>query len=127
MEFKKADGGAGQSVPLVTGTDDLKCLPGGDLINYMIFAQTLDDIRSVDNAPWVSMPVYLERAGELERLRRISIYQARGDTAEAIRLLYMNAEALELWRRMGHDVTIAGSRHRPPQDASLAFGVPFSE
>lgn len=73
------------------------------------------------------MPVYLERAGELERFRRISVYQERGSTFEAIRTLYMNSEALEVWRRMGYEPVIVGTRHRPPTTATIAFGVPFSE
>jgi hypothetical protein len=43
------------------------------------------------------------------------------------RLLYMNADALSVWREMGMRVTIIGESHRPPPSATLSFGMPFSE
>jgi hypothetical protein len=57
----------------------------------------------------------------------VSIYSKRGDSREQIRLLYMNAAALLVWKAMGKRPTQIGAQQRPPQTALLAFGVPFSE
>lgn len=96
-------------------------------MNYLVVRQGVEDLRDLDNAPWVSMPMYLERMGEMERFRRISVYQRRGKTAEEARVLYMNREALEVWRAMGKSADVVGERHRPPIGSVIAFGVPFSE
>ena len=95
--------------------------------NYVVVRQGVEQLRDLDNAPWVSMPVYLERVGEMERFRRISVYQTRGKTAEEARVLYMNREALAVWRAMGKAAEVVGERKRPPIGSVIAFGVPFSE
>lgn len=98
-----------------------------DAMNYVTLRQGVDAVRDPENAPAVSMGVYLVGIGEEERFRRISIYEERGTTREAVRLLYMNREALAVWRAMGRPGEAVGERHRPPRTALLCFGVPFSE
>ncbi len=98
-----------------------------DAINYVVLRQDVVAVRDPENAPAVSMGVYLVGIGEEERFRRISVYQERGDSREAVRLLYMNREALGVWRAMGRPGIEVGQRHRPPRTALLSFGVPFSE
>lgn len=73
------------------------------------------------------MGPYLIRSGQTELLRVISVYAARGSSRQQLRLLYMNAPALEVWQRMGKAGQVLGTQHRPPHNALLAFGVPFSE
>ncbi len=96
-------------------------------MNYVTLRQGVEAVRDPENAPAVSMSVYLVALGEEERFRRISIYQERGATRDAVRLLYMNREALAVWRAMGRPGEAIGERHRPPRTALLSFGVPFSE
>ena len=98
-----------------------------EAMNYVTLEQGVEAVRDPENAPAVSMGVYLVQIGEEERFRRISIYQERGSTREAVRLLYMNREALAVWRAMGRPGQQVGERHRPPRTALLSFGVPFSE
>lgn len=98
-----------------------------EVMNYVTVRQGVAELRDLDNAPWVSMPVYLEHVGEMDRFRRICVYQTRGKTAEEARLLYMNREALEVWQAMGKTAKVVGERHRPPIGSVIAFGVPFSE
>lgn len=94
---------------------------------YAIVAQTATDLFSPENSPSVSMWPYLLASAQTEKLRIISIYGERGSSREQVRVLYMNASAIDLWRQMGHKPTIIGFRHRPPQSAQLTFGMPFSE
>ena len=61
------------------------------------------------------------------RLNYISVYTGRGKSRDQSRLLYINADALSVWREMGMRVTIIGESHRPPRSAMLSFGMPFSE
>ncbi len=96
-------------------------------MNYTTLRQDAEAVRDPDNAPAVSMGTYLVGIGEENRFRRISIYQERGSTRDAVRLLYMNHEALAIWRAMGRPGEQIGERHRPPRTALLSFGVPFSE
>lgn len=96
-------------------------------MNYVTLRQGVEAVRDPENAPGVSMGVYLVGIGEEERFRRISIYQERGTTRDDVRLLYMNREALAVWRAMGRPGVEVGERHRPPRSALLCFGVPFSE
>lgn len=94
---------------------------------YHIIVQSIEDVQSVENAPAFSMGVYLLESAQTDLLRTISIYSLRGESREQIRLLYMNAAAIRVWREMGKAPTIIGSQTRPPHAAILTFGVPFSE
>ena len=96
-------------------------------LNYQIIAQSAEDVQNIENAPSVSMGPYLLKSGQTSLLRTISIYSLRGDSREQIRLLYMNAEAIQVWEQMGRTPKIIGAQVRPPHAALLAFGVPFSK
>ena len=98
-----------------------------DKLNYVVIAQCADEVQDIQNAPAVSMGPYLLATDAARLLTTLSIYMERGDSREQLRLLYMNETALKIWRAMGKQARIAGWRHRPPQTALLAFGVPFSE
>ena len=95
--------------------------------NYQIVAQSAEDVQNIENAPAVSIGPYLLASGQSSLLRTISIYSLRGESREQIRLLYMNAAAVRVWREMCRVPKIIGSQARPPHTALLAFGVPFSE
>ena len=115
------------------------CLTSNDLLHelmakhsrseliYRVFAQCADDVRNVENAPAISMGPYLLGSGRGNQLTTISVYSLRGESADQLRLLYMNEEALGIWREMGKSPKIIGSRFRPPRGALLTFGVPFSK
>jgi hypothetical protein len=94
---------------------------------YETIAQSAAEVQDVENAPAVSMGPYLIASDQTHLLTTISVYSQRGENREQIRLLYMNAPALRIWRAMGQRPTVLGSRHRPPTTALLTFGVPFSE
>lgn len=96
-------------------------------LNYEIVAQSADEVQNIQNAPAVSMGPYLIDSGQTRLLTTISIYAQRGEVREQVRLLYMNAVALRIWRTMGKQPRLIGAQHRPPKTALLAFGVPFSE
>ena len=72
-------------------------------------------------------PPYLLETKQTSLLRVISIYAKRGDSRRQVRLLYMNAPALAIWKEMGKAANIIGQAQRPPLIAELVFGVPFSE
>ena len=95
--------------------------------NYQIVAQSAEDLQNIENSPAVSMGPYLLRSGQTRLLTTISIYSLRGATREQVRLLYMNAPAIQVWEEMGRAPKIIGTQHRPPRVALLTFGVPFSE
>ena len=94
--------------------------------NYEIVAQSAEEVQDIANAPAVSMGPYLLESGQTQLLTRISIYSRRGESREQMRLLYMNASALSIWKAMGKRPKLIGTQHRPPRNALLAFGVPFS-
>ncbi|HLJ77541.1 MAG TPA: hypothetical protein VKT75_09015 [Acidobacteriaceae bacterium] len=96
-------------------------------MNYQVVAQNSDEVQDLQNAPPLSMGTYLVESGQMELLTTISIYTERGTTPDQVRLLYMNASALLVWKTMGRNPTLVGARHRPPSTALLMFGVPFSE
>jgi hypothetical protein len=96
-------------------------------VNYEIVAQSADEVQDIHNAPAVSMGPFLIESGQTQLLTMISIYSQRGESREQIRLLYMNAAAVLIWKVMGKRPTLIGAQHRPPQTALLVFGVPFSE
>jgi len=95
--------------------------------SYEIVAQSAEEVQDIDNAPAVSMGPYLLKSGQTQLLTTISIYTQRGESREQVRLLYMNAAALLIWKAMGKRPRLIGAQYRPPQTALLAFGVPFSE
>jgi hypothetical protein len=94
---------------------------------YGTIAQTASDVQDVQNSPAISMGPYLIISGQTDLLRSISIYSERGKSREQVRLLYMNAAALGVWRAMGKRTQIIYAQKRPPRTAQLAYGVPFSE
>lgn len=98
-----------------------------ETLNYQIVAQSVEEIQDIQNAPAISMGPYLIDSGQVQLLTTISIYAQRGEVREQVRLLYMNAVALRIWKAMGKQANLIGAQHRPPKTALLVFGVPFSE
>jgi hypothetical protein len=96
-------------------------------LNYEVIAQSAEEVQDIQNAPAISMGPYLIDSGQTQLLTTISIYTQRGEVREQVRLLYMNAIALRIWKAMGKQPNLVGAQHRPPKTALLAFGVPFSE
>jgi hypothetical protein len=96
-------------------------------LNYKVVAQSAEDVQNTQNAPAVSMGPYLDKSGQRSLLTRISIYSLRGESREQLRLLYMNAAAIQVWNEMGKAPNIIGAQVRPPHTALLTFGVPFSK
>lgn len=96
-------------------------------LNYEVVAQSAEEVQDIQNAPAVSMGPYLIDSGQTRLLTTISIYSQRGENREQVRLLYMNAVALVVWKAMGKLPNLIGEQHRPPKTALLSFGVPFSE
>lgn len=96
-------------------------------MNYTVIAQSADEVQDVQNAPSVSMGPYLIASNKTDLLRTLSVYSQRGNSREQIRLLFMNATALGIWRAMGKQARLVGAEHRPPHTALLTFGVPYSE
>ena len=99
---------------------------GSSPLGYHVIAQNLEDVQDTENAPALSMEPFLHESGQIALLRTISIYSLRGESSEQVRVLYMNAAAIRVWRQMGKIPRIIGSQSRPPLAAILAFGVPFS-
>lgn len=113
-----------------TSNDLLFSLDGGRSrrsLNYEIVAQNAEEVQDTRNAPAVSMGPYLIDSGQTQLLTTISIYSERGESREQVRLLYMNAVALRVWKAMGKKPSVIGAQYRPPRTSLLAFGVPFSE
>ncbi len=113
-----------------TSNDLLLLLTSRDLKNtftYGTIAQTASDVQDLQNSPAISMGPYLINSEQTELLRSISVYSERGTSREQVRLLYMNAAALGVWRAMGKRTHIIDVQKRPPRSAQLAYGVPFSE
>jgi hypothetical protein len=113
-----------------TSNDLLFSLDGGRSrrsLNYEIVAQSAEEVQDTQNAPSVSMGPYLIESGQSQLLTTISIYSERGEMREQVRLFYMNAVALRVWKAMGKKPRLIGAQHRPSRTALLAFGVPFSE
>jgi hypothetical protein len=99
----------------------------GPALSYQIVAQSAEEVQNTENAPAVSIGPYLLASGQTGLLRTISIYSLRGESREQVRLLYMNASAIRVWRSMGKTPYVIGSEARPPQAALLTYGVPFSQ
>ncbi|WP_035358396.1 hypothetical protein [Edaphobacter aggregans] len=96
-------------------------------LSYEIVAQSAEEVQDIQNAPAISMGQYLIESEQVKLLTTISIYTQQGESRDQVRLLYMNAAALLIWKAMGKQPTLLGFLHRPPKTALLAFGVPFSE
>jgi hypothetical protein len=96
-------------------------------LHYQLIAQSADEVQNIENAPAVSMGPYLLKSGQISLLTSISVYSLRGESREQIRLLYMNAAAIQVWEEMGKAPKIIGAQIRPPRSALLTFGVPFSK
>jgi hypothetical protein len=96
-------------------------------MNYKVIAQSVEEIRDIQNAPAVSMGPYLQKTDQSRLLTTISIYSIEGKSKEQARLLYMNATAFRIWEAMGKTPNVIGSQFRPAHAALLAFGVPFCE
>jgi hypothetical protein len=96
-------------------------------LHYKTVAQSAEEVQDVRNAPAISMGPYLISSGQTQLLTTISIYSQRGKGRDQVRLLYMNAAALQIWQAMGQRPTLIGAQHRPPSTALLTFGVPFSD
>jgi hypothetical protein len=96
-------------------------------LHYQVITQSAQELQDVLNSPAVSMAPYLLGREQSGLVTKISIYSERGKSREQMRLLYMNEEALRVWKAMGRQATLTGAMHRPPRTAQLCFGVPFSE
>ena len=96
-------------------------------MSYHVLSQTAAEVANIENAPAVVIGPYLLKIQQAHLLRVMSVYTKRGDSREQLRLLYLNEPALALWREMGKTANTLGEIKRPPPDAILAFGVPFSE
>jgi len=94
--------------------------------NYEIVAQSAEEVQDIQNAPAVSMGPYLIESGQTQLLTTISIYSKRGESPEQMRLLYMNAVALRVWKAMEKKPSLIGVQYRPSRTSLLTFGVPFS-
>jgi hypothetical protein len=99
----------------------------GKALNYQVVAQSAEEVQDIQNAPAISIGPYLIESGQMQLLNAISIYAQRGEVRAQVRLLYMNAIALRIWKAMGKQANPIGAQHRPPKTALLVFGVPFSE
>src|ERR1700761_8795862 len=113
-----------------TSNDLLFSLDGGRSRrspNYEIVAQSAEEVQDIQNAPAVSMGPYLIESGQTQLLTTISIYSKRGESPEQMRLLYMNAVALRVWKAMEKKPSLIGVQYRPSRTSLLTFGVPFSE
>lgn len=115
--------------PQVSTADDLLS-PNPDsrkALNYAIVAQSAEEVQNIQNAPPLSMGPYLIESGQTKLLTTLSIYSERGASRDQVRLLYMNAVALSLWKAMGRNPRVIGARHRPTPTALLMYGVPFND
>jgi hypothetical protein len=113
-----------------TSNDLLFSLDGGRSrrsLNYEIVAQSAEEVQDTQNAPALSIGPYLIESGQAQLLTTISIYSERGESREQVRLLYMNAVALRVWKAMGKKPSVIGAQYRPSRSSLLAFGVPFTE
>ncbi len=94
---------------------------------YHLITQSAQEVMRPENSPARSMSEFLEKTDRKSLTNTISVYSQRGESAEALRLYYMNDAALALWREMGHTPMVRESTRRPGRKSELCFGVPFSE
>ena len=97
------------------------------VMNYMVIAQNLAEIKDLQNSPSISMWPFLVDTLQTEHVNEISIYVDSQITRTGCRIFYMNAVALKFWRAMDKAGVAVGQCHRPPSTSVLAFGMPFSE
>ncbi len=96
-------------------------------LNYEIVAQSSDEVQDVNNAPSFSIGPWLIESGQSELPTAISIYSERCANRDQVRLLYMKAAAVRIWKAMGRNPTMIGAQHHPSRTALLMYGVPFSD
>jgi hypothetical protein len=101
--------------------------PCSESRDYTIVAQDVIEVQDIRNAPAATIGAFLMACGEMNLVPTISIYTRHGYDRKHARLLYMNASALRVWKRMGMHPRQIGTLYRPPHSAVLAFGMPFSE
>ena len=94
---------------------------------YYLITQSAQEVLRPENSPARNISDYLEQTAQNELCNIISIYSQRGESAEQLRLYYMNDEALSVWRKMGHSPQVRETMKRPARKAELCYGVPFSE
>lgn len=111
----------------LTVADEMALPPAAERLNYTVVAQNAEEVRDIQSSPSISMSRFLTDHEQMKLVPTISIYAERGTDRSQVRLLYMNAVALRVWKEMGMRPTEIGMRHRPTRTSVLAFGMPFSE
>ena len=66
---------------------------------YHLITQSAREVMQPENAPARTMCDYLEQTNQNGLTNTISIYVLRGETVDKVRLLYMNDQALKIWRK----------------------------
>ncbi len=94
---------------------------------YYLITQSAQEVMRPENSPARTICDYLVKTEQNSLTNTISIYSMRGDSAEKLRLFYMNDAALAIWREMGHTPEVKETMKRPARKAELCLGVPFSE
>lgn len=107
--------------------DEISLPATAERLNYTVIAQNAEEVRNIESSPAISMSRFLTDHEQMKLVPTISIYAERGTDRSQVRLLYMNAAALRVWKEMGMRPTEIGMRHRPTRTSVLAFGMPFSE
>ena len=97
-------------------------------MSYDVLSLTTGELADLGNAPAVVIPPYLLETKQTSLLRVISIYAKRGDSRGQVRLLYMNAPALAIWKEMGqigkhHWTSSASAINRPIGLWSSLLGI----
>jgi hypothetical protein len=114
-------------LPDFASKQSVEKLTGKGLMPYHLITQSAQQVLRPENSPPRNISEYLVKTDQGALTNTISIYSLRGDSAEQVRLFYMNDAALAIWREMGHTPEIQQTTRRPPRKAELCFGVPFSE
>jgi hypothetical protein len=105
----------------IQAAGDVKRMP------YYLITQSAQEVMRPENSPARTICDYLVKTEQNSLTNTISIYSMRGDSAEKLRLFYMNDAALAIWREMGHSPEVQETMKRPAKKAELCLGVPFSE
>jgi len=105
----------------IQAAGDVKRMP------YYLITQSAQEVMRPENSPARTICDYLVKTEQNSLTNTISIYSMRGDSAEKLRLFYMNDAALAIWREMGHTPEVKETMKRPARKAELCLGVPFSE
>ena len=82
-------------------------------LRYSVIAQNSEEVRDIQNSPSVSMGPYLISSEQAPLLTTLSVYSLLDESPEQVRLLYMNATALRVWKAMGKQARLVGAEHRP--------------